>query len=163
MSEIRHRRRVQEKRGASLNLVSLMDIFTILVFFLMVNSSEVEVLETTTAIELPDSVSEERPEDRLSILVSADDLIVQGRKVASASEALGEPNGTIEGLAAELAHQADKRRQRLADPSQFEGKVTIMGDRELPYELLKRVMLTCQQNDFTHIALAVNRVSERPS
>ena len=50
MSKIRHdqRRGAQKKHSktATLNLVSLMDIFTILVFFLMVNSSEVEVLQT---------------------------------------------------------------------------------------------------------------------
>ncbi len=159
MSAIRHRlRERKEKKTATLNLVSLMDIFTILVFFLMVNSSEVEMLETASDIKLPDSVSEERPEERLSILVSEDTLIVQGKAVASTSEALSGDADIIEGLAQELAHQRDKRLGMLANPEDFEGAVTIMGDKALPYALLKRVMLTCQQNDFTRIALAVNQV-----
>jgi biopolymer transport protein ExbD len=75
----------REKNGkpATLNLVSLMDIFTMLVFFLMVNSSEVEVIELQANIKLPDSNAQHRPEERLLISVNADDLIVQGIKVAS--------------------------------------------------------------------------------
>ena len=83
MSKIRHQqRRVAQKKhgkGGALNLVSLMDIFTILVFFLMVNSSEVEVLQTSSKIKLPDSTSEQRPENQLVISISQDDLVLQGR------------------------------------------------------------------------------------
>ena len=74
MSKIRHQQRrvAQKKHGkaGALNLVSLMDIFTILVFFLMVNSSEVEVLQTSSKIKLPDSTSEQRPENQLVISIS---------------------------------------------------------------------------------------------
>ena len=90
MSKLRHeqRRGFQKKHGktATLNLVSLMDIFTILVFFLMINSSEVEVLQTGSDIKLPDSTSEKQPDNRLVISVSHDDLIVQGRAVADIAE-----------------------------------------------------------------------------
>ncbi len=157
---VRQRRAAAASRPASLNLVSLMDIFTILVFFLMVNSSEVEVLETTSAIKLPDSIAEQRPEERVSIQVSADDLVVQGRRVASISDIMATDAMVIDGLTQELQHQASRRKANLAEPDSFEGAVTIMGDRALPYELLKRVMLTCQQAEFTRIALAVNQVSE---
>ena len=78
----KRRRARQEKKGkkvAALNLVSLMDIFTILVFFLMVNSSEVEVLQTSSKIKLPDSTSEKQPKNQLMISVDEDDLVVQGR------------------------------------------------------------------------------------
>jgi hypothetical protein len=85
------RRDLQKKhrKGATLNLVSLMDIFTILVFFLMVNSSEVDVLETSTKIKLPDSVSDQRPENRLVVSVSQDDIVVQGRPVADVPSLVG--------------------------------------------------------------------------
>ena len=90
MSKIRlqQRRAAQKKHGkaGALNLVSLMDIFTILVFFLMVNSSEVEVLQTSSKIKLPDSTSEQRPENQLVISISQDDLVLQGRPVARVDE-----------------------------------------------------------------------------
>ncbi len=158
MSRMRHeqRRRSQEKRrkGAALNLVSLMDIFTILVFFLMVNSSEVEVLQTSSKIKLPESTSEQRPDNRLVISVSRDDVVVQGRPVARVAELAAASGNVIPGLREELAHHAGRRG---AIP---EGghEITIMGDHELPYWLLKKIMVTCQSEDFARISLAVNRV-----
>ena len=157
MSQFHHqqRRRKQKagKRSASLNLVSLMDIFTILVFFLMVNSSEVEVLQTASDIKLPDSNSEQKPENRLTISVSADDLVLQGRHVASVAE-LEHTTNVIAGLQTELEYQASRRSE--IPEGGFE--ITIMGDRELPYWLLKKIMLTCQATDFARISLAVNQL-----
>lgn len=158
MSKIRHqqRRRSQQKHGrsASLNLVSLMDIFTILVFFLMVNSSEVEVLQTNSAIKLPDSTAERRPDEQLMISVSHEDLIVQGRPVARIAEISDRAELVIAGLKDELEYQA----QRKGEMPEGGYEVTIMGDRELPYWLLKKVMFTCQTTDFARISLAVNKL-----
>lgn len=154
-------RRLEQRRGRgagkqpSLNLVSLMDIFTILVFFLMVNANEVEILETSTAIKLPDSVSEDSPEDRLSIEVSHDELIVQGEAIASIRDIMANDSPRIDILVATLQIAKIESGANFA-----EGKVTIMGDKALPYELLKRVMLSCQTANFTRIALAVNQISE---
>ncbi|MEM7099557.1 MAG: biopolymer transporter ExbD [Pseudomonadota bacterium] len=151
------RRRERQKKGksATLNLVSLMDIFTILVFFLMVNSSEVEVLQTSSEIKLPDSNSEQRPENNIVISVSHDDLIVQGRPVAQIKELTGSEELVIEGLKTELAYQAARKGEM--PEGGFE--VTVMGDKELPYWLLKKILMTCQSTDFARVSLAVNNVS----
>ncbi|MEJ2130545.1 MAG: biopolymer transporter ExbD [Gammaproteobacteria bacterium] len=156
------RTRQKRTRAATLNLVSLMDIFTILVFFLMVNSSDVQVLDTNSSIKLPDSNAEKRPDERIVISINADDVVVQGRKVADVAAVLRSRAPLIGGLKDELDYQANRRKRRMAT-GKFEGRVTIMGDRELPYELLKKIMLTCQQADFTQIALAVNQVAEGES
>ena len=150
------RRDGQKKRtkGASLNLVSLMDIFTILVFFLMVNSSEVEVLQTSSDIVLPDSSAEKRPKNQLMITISDTDLMVSGRAVAKVAQLRNDGASTIAGLRDELAHQAS--RKGAIPEGGFE--ITIMGDREIPYWLLKKIMLTCQLTDFARISLAVNKI-----
>ena len=148
------REKQQRKKTAALNLVSLMDIFTILVFFLMVNSSEVEVLQTSSDIKLPDSTSEQRPENRLTISVSADDIVVQGRPVARVEELRDEQITLIDGLKSELDYQAERKGEM--PEGGFE--VTIMGDQALPYWLLKKIMMTCQAADFARISLAVNKV-----
>ena len=83
--KMRREAQKKHKKSATLNLVSLMDIFTILVFFLMANSSEVEVLQTNSKIKLPDSVSQQKPKNELMILVTDDDIVVQGRGERSAS------------------------------------------------------------------------------
>lgn len=156
MHRMQNRRAAQKKRGkaASLNLVSLMDIFTILVFFLMVNSSEVEVLQTNSKIKLPDSVSEKLPDNRLIISIDDQDVVVQGRPVANIDGVQRSGENFIEGLKQELQYQAD--RKGVMPEGGFE--ITIMGDREIPYWLLKKIMLTCQSTDFARISLAVNRL-----
>lgn len=158
MSKIRHqqRRGSQKKhaKSASLNLVSLMDIFTILVFFLMVNSSEVEVLQTNSKIKLPDSTSEQRPENRLVISVDDTDVVLQGRPVASVAELMDPKVKVIEGLREELQYQAARK----GEIPELGFEITIMGDRELPYWLLKKIMYTCQDSEFAQISLAVNKV-----
>ena len=151
----RRLRRAGPPASPGLNLVSLMDIFTILVFFLMVNASEVEILETSTAIRLPDSLSEDEPEDRISIEVSNNELLLQGEVISGVPEILASDEPLIGILVSEL-NQIHTDRSTSDEPR----SVTIMGDKSLPYELLKRVMLSCQTANFRHIALAVNQVSE---
>ncbi len=67
-----------KKKLTNLNLTSLMDVFTILVFFLLFHSSGSEVLEAPKQIKLPDSVVEAKPRETIVILVSPEDVLVQG-------------------------------------------------------------------------------------
>ncbi len=144
------------KQQAKLSLVSLMDIFTILVFFLMVNSGDVEVLEADKNISLPESISEQKPDIALTIKVSPEDIVVQGRKLGTVEDVLAQPGNVIASLSEELAYQA-KRAPDLTEREQEIGRsVVIMGDQEMPYKLLKRIMTTCASSDYRDITLAVN-------
>ncbi len=155
-SQIQRRAARQKKpKAAGLNLVSLMDIFTILVFFLMVNSSEVEVLQTSSKIKLPDSTAEKQPKNQLVISVSSEDLIVQGRPVAKIADLEGLESPVIAGLEAELAYQAERR----GEVPEGGYEITVLGDKELPYWLLKRILHTCQTTEFARVSLAVNKLS----
>jgi biopolymer transport protein TolR len=68
-------------KTGGLNLISLMDIFTILVFFLLVNSQDVETLPNAKDIQLPESYAEEKARENVVILVTDDAILVQGRPV----------------------------------------------------------------------------------
>ncbi len=150
-----HRRLRQQPR---LNLVALMDIFTILVLFLMVNNGDVEVLQADRNIDLPESVSEQRPELALTIKVSAADISVGGARVALVEEALAQPQQTLAPLATELARLA-ALAPPLSEEQQERGRpIIIMGTRDMPYDLLKRIMATCAASDFRDVSLAVNSV-----
>ena len=150
----RHYRRMHKTAG--LNLVSLMDIFTILVFFLMVNSSDVQVLQQTTDVKLPVSVADQLPRDLLTITVSQANILVAGRVVADANAAGEQESLIIDGLKAELEYQAS--RTVAVDPN---GRpIMVMADRELPYKLLKRIMSTCVDAGYSSISLAVSRKEE---
>jgi biopolymer transport protein ExbD len=146
----------KRNRGAgALNLVSLMDIFTILVFFLLVNSSDVETLPNTKDLQLPESMAEEKAKETVVILIGEVDIIVQGTPVAKVADVMKIQGNDIPALREALVSQNDRvlRRESQED---IEGReVTIMGDKEIPYRLLKKVMATCMASDYGQISLAV--------
>jgi len=152
----RHHKR---KKGAiAFNMVSLMDIFTILVFFLLVSSSDVEELQNNKNIRLPESTAEKKPKETIVIMVNNEDIIIKGRKVASVPAIAQDPNLTITALTQELEYHANK--SKIANPGKpFVGEVTIMGDRKIPYTLLKKIMVTCAKAEYTKLSLAVNQSS----
>jgi biopolymer transport protein ExbD len=160
-SSIAQRMQQNHKRflkPAKLNLVSLMDIFTILVFFLLINSGDNEVLKMSRHIKLPDSVAEARPETTITVMVTVTDIIVDGHPVATMDDVINS-DGVIPGLAKELDYLASKRT-RLTKEEQTSGRsITILGDHTIPYEILKRVMITCAKSNYRDLSMAVTRVA----
>lgn len=151
----RHYRRMH--RAGGLNLVSLMDIFTILVFFLMVNSSDVKVLEQSSQVELPQSTAERRLTDVLTLELAGDAILIQGRTVATLG-ATSADGRTIPELAQELQVQFSRRAGENVPPEGL--PITIMGDRTLPYAALKTVMRTSVNAGFRQVRLAVEHKPE---
>jgi len=140
------------KRNAVLNMVSLMDIFTILVFFLLVNATSTEVLPSPKHIVLPEAAAEKLPMRNLVIAVDERVIRLQGKPVALVKDALDPQQKTIKPLFEALRSAAGESK----DVS-VENGVTIMGDREIPYGLLKKIMLTCAGAQYTNISFAVNQ------
>lgn len=151
----------RHKKQAGLNLVSLMDIFTIMVFFLMMNQSDVEVMSNDD-IKLPSSVAQAQPLNTINLMVSGTDIIVQGRSVASVEDVLKMSLDAeiIPGLQKELEYLAAR-----TEPTELElelGRpITIMGDKGIPYKILKRIMATCQKSKYTQISLAVQKIESK--
>ena len=145
----------RNKGAGALNLVSLMDIFTILVFFLLVNSSDVEVLPNDKDIQLPESIAEEKAKETVVIIVGDEDIIVQGTPVAKVADVLATQGNDIPELREALLSQNDRVLRREAQDDIAGREVTIMGDKDIPYRLLKKVMATCTQSDYGQISLAV--------
>jgi len=147
------------KRGklgsAGLNLVSLMDIFTILVFFLLVNSSDVEELPNAKNIQLPESIAEVKASESVVILISDEFIIVQGTPVAKVSDVLKLSGNDIPQLRQALLSQNDRVLRRESQQDIASREVTIMGDKDIPYRLLKKVMATCTESEYGQISLAV--------
>jgi biopolymer transport protein TolR len=146
----RHHKR-NKGRGV-LHLVSLMDIFTILVFFLLVNSGEVQVLPNAKALQLPESVTKKAPKESLVVMVNHNEILVQGHQVVDLHKPLPEAT-IIQPLKEELLrHAAHSKASQLVP---FKGNITIMGDKGIPYSLLKRVMATCANSEYPNVSLAV--------
>ena len=157
----RHHKR--HKRGVALNLVSLMDIFTILVFFLLVNSSEVEVLPNTRDVRLPESTAETPPRENVVVLVTDDEVLVQGRVVARIADVMANDAIVIPELKEALELQTERALSAQMRDDATQREVTIMGDRDLPYRLLKKIMATCTEADYGRLSLAVmQKAAEMP-
>jgi biopolymer transport protein ExbD len=151
----KHHRRL--KQTSKLNLVSLMDIFTILVFFLLVNSGDVEVLQTDKSIKLPASISQQVPENNLLVVVSATDVMVGGRSVGRVDELMSSTEDKFAPLETELKYQAQKAGPLKAEDQAAGRPVTIMADQKLPYATLKKIMATCASAEYRNISLAVTQ------
>lgn len=144
------------KNVAKLNLVSLMDIFTILVFFLLFNSGDSEILQSNKEIELPQSVSEQQPVESLIIMVTEQEILIEGREVVSMDEFLA---GEYQGFTDELDYRASKRAS-LSDEENILGRpITIMANSDLEYTVLKQVMAVSAQSGYRNISLAVSKVA----
>ena len=140
------------KRNAVLNMVSLMDIFTILVFFLLVNTTSTEVLPSPKNIVLPDASAEKLPARNLVIAVDDRVIRLQGKAIILVKDAINNKQATIRPLFEALRRASSSAR----DISDKKG-VTIMGDQQIPYGLLKKIMLTCAGAQYTNISFAVNQ------
>jgi biopolymer transport protein ExbD len=154
--EKRALRKARNQSLVDMNLVSLIDIFTILIFFLLSNSTEVEALPSSKSVRLPESVAEKSPKDTVVVVVSSDEILVQGRKVASVPEVMASKGDLIEPLKAELELQARKTLVR-QDQAPENQPVTIMGDKSIPYQLLRKVMVTCARANYSEVSFAVQR------
>ena len=145
----------RNKNTVALNLVSLMDIFTILVFFLLVNSSEVETLPNAKDLQLPESIAEKKAKETVVILITEENILVQGTVIAKVADVMAVKGNDIPALRQALKSQNDRVLRREAQDDIAGREITIMGDRDIPYRLLKKVMATCTESDYGQISLAV--------
>ena len=147
-------RKARHGNQLDMNLVSLIDVFTILIFFLLSNSG-VETLPAAS-VHLPESTAKKDPTQTLVVVVNANEITVDGRKVADVAPLATATDDLIPGLKAEL-DLVSARPVALAENASKAHAVTIMGDKDIPYQLLRKVMYTAAVADFTDVSFAVNR------
>jgi len=143
------------KKVVGLNLTSLMDVFTILVFFLLANSSSNEVLSTPKHIELPDSVVESKPRETVVIMVGPETVLVQGEAVANTPELIENSSANIP----EITQRLDLLERNIiginSQTAIASKEVTILADKTIPFNVLKKIMTTCTGSGYGRISLAV--------
>jgi biopolymer transport protein TolR len=148
----RHHKRFGAK---GLNLVALMDIFTILVFFLLVNSSNVQQLPSSKSIKLPESNAQQLPKETVIIMVNNKQIIVQGRVIANTQQVIESDKVLIPALLEEMKIQAQNSWTEDAEEKGLEA--TVMGDQAIPYKLLRKILATLSQANYTNISMAVSK------
>ena len=157
MKNSRRMRRMgrNKKKLTGLNLTSLMDVFTILVFFLLFHSSGGEAVEAPKQIKLPDSVVEAKPRETVVIMVSPEMVLVQGEAVIKTPELLDEKIETIDSITDRL-EQLQRNIIGISTKTVVQSKeVTILADKTIPFTVLKKIMSTCTASGYGRISLAV--------
>lgn len=149
--------RANRNAVAGLSLTSLMDVFTILVLYLLVNQSTGTVLEPPPEIKLPSSVTETAPRETLVVSVSDDEVWVKDTRVASVQEILASEEDLIEPIRDRMMQIRASKLSVGAEETDQSKEVTIMGNRAIHFKVLKRVMTSCTAAGFTKISLAVNQ------
>ncbi len=138
-----------------MNLTSLMDVFTILVFFLLVNSGSVELLEAPKDVKLPESREESKPRETVVIFVSRENVLVQGKIVAYVDDILEGQAGTMDPLTARLA----ELKENIVGPSTMtvakSQEVTILADKSVPFVVVRKIMSACTVEGYENVSLAV--------
>ena len=152
----RAERKNRDQSMVDMNLVSLIDVFTILIFFLLSSASGVELLASPKAVKLPESFTEKAPKETILLVVSGTEILVDGRKVANVADVMATKGDLIEPLKAELDLLANRVVVR-AENQEKSKAITIMGDQNIPYQLLRKVMYTSARANFSDVSFAVRR------
>ena len=150
----KHRQRAHH--DSHMALVPFIDMLTMLVVFLLLHSSDVEILPNTKNITIPESIAELKPRETVVVMLTRDDLLVNGRVVAKIADLrAADAQLVIEPLRAALKEQADSSLRAASQEDLADREVTIMGDKGTPFTVLKRVMATATAADYGKVSLAV--------
>jgi len=148
-------RKRRERVDAQLNLIPLIDILSVMVAFLLVYSTDVEVLQNSQGVSIPQSQTDTRPKQSVVVMVTKDALLVQGETVASFAEVSDPRTQLIEPLRRVLQRPIAGLDAAARDAALTSQEVTVMADKDLPYEVLKKVLATCTAAAYGKISLAV--------
>jgi biopolymer transport protein TolR len=147
--------RPRERVDAQLNLIPMIDILSVLVAFLLVYSTDVEVLQNSKGVTIPQSRTDVRPKQSVVVMVTKDAVLVQGETVVSLAQASDPHVQLIEPLRAVLQRPIAGLDAAARDAALTSKEVTVMVDKDLPYEVLRKVLATCSAAAYGKISLAV--------
>jgi biopolymer transport protein TolR len=144
----------RNRADAQLNLIPLIDILSVMVAFLLVYSTEVEVIQNSKGIEIPQSIAQTTPKQSVVVMITKTDLFVQGEFITTVADIRGDKSALVEPLRAALKRPLLVGKE-MTERDLAQREITIMADKSLPYDVLKRVMATCTDADYGKISLAV--------
>jgi len=141
-----------------LRLTSMMDILTVLLLFLLKSFVvDGEVITPVPGVDLPESSSDQSPQSALVVAIFDDTIMVEGRQVARVSEANAQGGlliGPLGEVLREIRAQEQDLSRRRGTPEE-PGRIAIQGDQAIEFEILERIMHTCNQSGYGDISLAV--------
>ena len=142
-------------------LTSLMDIFIVIVIYLLMNQTIGVDVAPPRAIKLPDSVVETAPRQTIVMTVSKTDIVVQGVQVVTVAEVIGNKDDFIEPVAKRMLKIRESYIGINEESVANSTEVTIMADRTVPFKVLKKLMSTSSSAGYGKISLAVNQKEQQ--
>jgi biopolymer transport protein ExbD len=163
------------KEEAGLNITSMMDMMTIILVFLLKSYSTSDVsVAPSEDLELPVSTVQKQVEVAVNLVVSKKNIVVDGVPVLNLEKVPDEDNPgqsklqvpedqrngqLIEALLDELSKKADTAKnigqQSGSEEHAFKGRLLIQCDKKLPFEVLRQVMYTAGQAQFSEFKFVV--------
>lgn len=159
---LRQARRIRGGEEAKLNITSMMDMFTIILVFLLKNfSTEGAIVTPADNLTLPESTIEKRAKESLSVKVARTTITVENNLVLDEqlfAQLLQQKDFMIKPLYdVLLKYSEEAKKMSEISGKEFSGEITIQGDVEIPYNVLTRVMYTCGQAGYPNMNLFVYR------
>ena len=153
----RKKRGMHRSQTVRLQLTSMMDMFTIiLVFLLKTYSTQGQLINPSDDLTLPSSTTQQAPQLGLDVTVSSDWILVNGKAVertTTVNEFDGYIIPSLSNVLRQYAQEAAEMKEKYG--AEYSGKVTIQGDKNLPYKILIKIMATSGQSNFPNLRLVV--------
>jgi biopolymer transport protein TolR len=143
-----------QRSDAELNLIPLIDVMSVMVAFLLIYSADVEVVQNTKGVEIPQSSAESRPQQSVTVMITKEHLFVQGEPVATIAEIRSTDSAMIEPLRSVLSRPM-LVDGAATDPADSGREITVVADKSLPFDVVRKVMATCTASAYGKISLAV--------
>jgi len=154
MRETRRMKRMERNNKShyvSLNLIPMLDVLSVLVFFLLFHSFNGDMPEQR--LVLPQSVVETKPRGTVAISVTPEAVLVQGEPVAKTPDLFDDNIGTVPQITERLAQIEASMNSQAGDAETKE--ITLLADKTIPFKVLKKIMTSCTASGYGKISLAV--------
>jgi biopolymer transport protein ExbD len=151
-------RRNKDEPEAGLNITSLMDIVSIIVIYLLKSyGSDPIVINPTAGQKVPLSNADSPIQEGVPVYVSTRDITFEGKKVVQLHDGELDEAAVKQHLIGPLydamAEEADKGKQMAeARGTEWEGRVILIGDQQLRFNVLVDVMYTAGRAEFRQYA-----------
>jgi biopolymer transport protein TolR len=156
MTSYRIKRHRKRHHGAShFALIPFIDMMTILVVFLLAHTADVDILPNTKNISIPQSLSERKPGATVVVMVTQDSVYVDGQLVGALSEVIANQGPFFAPLKDALVAQNARSIVGGQQTDIAKREVTILGDKNTPYSVLKKIMMTCSEAQYGKVSFAV--------
>jgi len=161
MKESRRLKRMERNNRSHhvcLNLIPMLDILSVLVFFLLFHSFNGAMPEQR--LVLPESIVETKPRGTLAISVTAEAVMIQGKPVVKTADLYDDQIGVVPEITARLEQLQPYTKSDTTGVETETREITLLSDKTIPFKVLKKIMTSCTASGYGKISLAVIQKAE---